>query len=149
MNHATKSIALALCLPLAALTAPATNAASEELPMVGGHRDVNGCLPGAGENYSILRKSCLRLFEAAIRLDPRVKNETVVLSAFILFAADKSSGTVEVFLPTIENSFIMTWSSDSRPPHWKSEGLSLFVLNGVYALDDIAGNTLYESAAPQ
>lgn len=157
MNNFTKTLVLktlllktlVLALYLFALgTIPTTAiAASKPAPAVGGQRDANGCMIGAGESYSLVRKSCLRLFEAAIRLDPKVKQDGAVLSAFIIFAGEDGIGNVEVFLPNRKTSLVMTLEKGNDAGLWKSKSLKLNYWKGVYSLADAKGKTLYQGPA--
>lgn len=68
---------------------------------VGGSKDDHGCLVGAGETWSALRQSCLRLFEEGIRLQPtKEEADSATLSAFVVFNEEQSQ--LELFLPDQE-----------------------------------------------
>lgn len=111
---------------------------------VGGQRDAKGCLIGAGETYSNIRKSCVRVFEVGIRLNPKINQDSAVLSAFIVFAGEEGEGNVEVFLPSRKTSFMMRQIKGENAGLWKSKSLSLNYWKGMYSLDNAGGKTIYQ-----
>lgn len=79
---------------------------SKEVQQVGGDKDDHGCLVGAGETWSTLKQTCLRLFEAGVRLDPISTEQSAVISAFVVYNDDQSK--LELFVPEEEKtSFIL------------------------------------------
>lgn len=113
-------------------------------PSIGGQRDGKGCLIGAGEIYSNIRKSCVRVFDIGIRLNPIVKQKNAVLSAFIMFAGEEGDGNVEVFLPSRKTSFIMRQIKGDNAGLWKSKSRTLSYWKGTYSLDNASGKTIYQ-----
>jgi hypothetical protein len=113
-------------------------------PSIGGQRDGKGCLIGAGETYSNIRKSCVRVFDVGIRLNAIVKQKNAVFSAFIVFASEEGEGNVEVFLPSRKTSFMMRQIKGENAGLWKSKSLSLNYWKGMYSLDNARGKTIYQ-----
>lgn len=65
---------------------------------IGGDKDDHGCLASAGETWSELKQSCIRVFSDGLRLNPtEIKKDEAVISAFVVFNDDKSK--LELFLP--------------------------------------------------
>lgn len=73
---------------------------------IGGDKDEHGCLTAAGETWSELLQSCVKVFEVGVRLNPTeaVEGEAVV-SAFAVFNEDKSK--VELFLPVESDEVVI------------------------------------------
>jgi hypothetical protein len=147
MNIRLITLAIGIMLTLT----PSAFAAGKPVatPSVGGQRDLYGCLIGAGESYSTLRNSCVRLFETAIRIDAIAKQSNAVLSAFVLFQSEEGEGNVEIFLPSRKTSFIMRQVKGDNAGQWKSKTLSLNYWKGMYSLDNSKGKTLYQGMAGQ
>jgi hypothetical protein len=73
---------------------------------IGGDRDENGCLTGAGQTWSQLAKTCIQVFKEAKRLNPIVKKDgQAVISAFVLMNEDAS--VCELFLPYGDKTSIL------------------------------------------
>ncbi len=71
-----------------------------------GKKDKNGCLVGAGQSWSTLKKTCIQVFNEGIRLNPvNVKPNEAVYSAFVLYNDDRSKA--ELFLPNTEDNIIL------------------------------------------
>lgn len=147
MHPICKAFVISTCL---LLSGPAVTFANEDAlaaPAVGGQRNPSGCLIGAGESYSTLRQSCVRLFETAIRLNPKARQDSAVMSAFILFASNDSEGDVELFLPAQEKSTMMKQTQGDNAGRWTATGLVLSYWKGMYTLDDANGSSLYQGAS--
>ena len=98
-------------------TTDAEQQAVEE-QLVGDDRDEHGCIGSAGEIWSEMLESCVRLFDDAIRLNPvEVQEGEAVISAFALLNEDQSK--VEIFLPEMDGvSMILEKSADG---HFQNE----------------------------
>lgn len=81
-----------------------------ETPVIGGEKDKHGCLTSAGYAWSEIRKDCIRLFESGVRMNPVGDSSEYVTSGFIVFANDSSA--VELFLPSVKSSEILTKAGD-------------------------------------
>lgn len=86
--------------------AKASSETKAEAPLVGGEKDEHGCLTSAGYTWSEIRKDCIRLFEAGIRLNPTNDSESHETSGFLVFSNDSSK--VELYLPSLKGSDILT-----------------------------------------
>ena len=76
-------------------------------PMPGSDRDEHGCIGSAGYTWSVLRKECIRIFEAGIRLNPTDAVADKRTSAFVVF--DKYEGKAEVYIPGQPGSVILEY----------------------------------------
>lgn len=106
--------------------------------MIGGVRDGHGCLSAAGEIWSRVRNSCLRIFDVGIRLNPvnTTKKGRAVFSAFVIFSEDKEF--VELFLPTNHKSIILQY--DKRANQYVFE---MYCYDHVAGLLKYNGNSIY------
>lgn len=77
-----------------------------EVHQIGGEKDKHGCLTSAGYTWSEIRRDCIRLFEAGIRINPLNNSEEYVSSGFLIF--DNDSSSVELFLPSMTGSEILS-----------------------------------------
>ncbi len=81
-----------------------------ETVTVGGEKDEHGCLTAAGETWSQIKQSCIRIFDVGQRLNPiQIMEGEAVISAFVLFNDDKSE--VELFLPSNKNNALLKTSN--------------------------------------
>lgn len=76
-----------------------------ETPAIGGAKDDHGCMTAAGETWSELNQTCLRLFEQGVRLNPVEKEGSDVISAFVVYNEDQSK--LELFLPTEDQQVLI------------------------------------------
>lgn len=77
-----------------------------ESTAIGGEKDEHGCLVGAGETWSELKASCVRIFDIGQRLNPvEVADGEAVISAFVLLNDNRSKA--ELFLPHEDGSIIL------------------------------------------
>ncbi len=76
-----------------------------ETPKIGGEKDDHGCLTAAGETWSELNQTCLRLFDQGLRLNPVQVEGSAVMSAFVVFNADQSK--LQLFLPTEDQQLLI------------------------------------------
>lgn len=75
----------------------------EETPSIGGNKDENGCLTGAGLTWSQLKQNCIQVFSEGLRLNPTKVNENeAIISSFVVFNDDKSK--LELFLASEEKT---------------------------------------------
>ncbi|MGH2553913.1 MAG: hypothetical protein ACRDEB_09355 [Chitinophagaceae bacterium] len=104
--------------------------------------DEHGCLTTTGETWSIVRKSCIRLADIGIKMEPQDPALDKTKVAFLVFTDDKLR--VEIFLPTQKNTVIIRRSSaEGEPGRWANGPLSLSESNGTYSLGD-EGKLLYQ-----
>lgn len=95
-------------------------------PKLGADRDAHGCIGSAGYAWSEIRKSCVRLFEVGLRLDPvpPPKGNEATLSAFLVFAADDrapaKNDSVELFVPGTTGGALLL--RDKKATSYAKEG---------------------------
>lgn len=111
------SVALILLGVLVVVYIPFTPAA----PQVGADRDTHGCIASAGYTYSVVRRACIRLWEAGTALTPTVQLETPVLVAYVVQSEDGTQA--EVFLPNFEQSLVLNRVEDAPIPTWTANGV--------------------------
>ena len=102
--------------------------------------DENGCKTSEGEAWSVVRKSCVRLADIGIKMQPQEAMDKVN-PAWLVFSEDKIR--VEIMLPTQKKPVIMR-NTEGEPKKWASGPLTLLEVDGVYTLDD-EGKVLYRS----
>jgi hypothetical protein len=104
--------------------------------------DEYGCNTVEGETWSIVRKSCIRLLETGIKMEPQDPALDKTIPAWIVFTDDKV--LVEIFLPTQKKHVIIRKSSgEGEPPKWANGPLTVSESNGIYTLHD-EGKILYQ-----
>lgn len=109
----------------------------------GADRDEKGCIPSAGYRWSVLKDTCIRIFETGIKMLPKDPALDQTTAAYIVFSTDRVR--VELFLPTQQKAVIIRLKEGiPEPTIWASGPLTLALKNGVYSLDD-EGKLLYQS----
>lgn len=81
-------------------------------PLVGGDVDSHGCKPSAGYTWSVLKNTCIRIFEKGTRLDPAEAVKEKFLSAYVVFGSGKSKA--ELYIPHVDGSLIFTKSGKNK-----------------------------------
>ena len=109
---------------------------------VGGGTDAHGCYASAGYSWSILKKSCIRMWEAGVRLNPVTPQGSAVMSAFVVFASESDRRQAELFLVNLKGSLLLTKVRGARA--WSGEGYRLTAHKGVYSLFDAQGTLIYQ-----
>ncbi|WP_326984157.1 hypothetical protein VUJ46_06340 [Chryseobacterium sp. MYb264] len=71
--------------------------AQKKAPVVGGDRDVHGCIGSAGYTYSQLRNDCVRVFEQKIKLNEVKSDKSYTSMTAVIF--NKSMSKAEIFIP--------------------------------------------------
>jgi hypothetical protein len=100
---------LALFLFLACQNQQPTNQALlPEVSVVGADKDSHGCIGSAGYTWSVVKDTCIRLFESGTRFtayDPRTGNTDSTQSAFIVLANDQRRA--EAFFGSTDKPIVM------------------------------------------
>lgn len=110
----------------------------------GSDRDEKGCITSAGYRWSVVKDSCIRIFESGIRLLPKDPSLDQTTAAYIVFSHDRVR--VEIFLPTQQKAVIIRRTEGAgEPAKWTSGPLTLTLKEGVYSLED-EGKLLYQGA---
>ena len=89
----------------------------------GGDQDEHGCLASAGYTYSIIKKTCVRVFEQKIQLNEVNPQGTSASIAAVIFSEDNKKA--EVFLPGLTPSQILVRKGTKNNYTWKKGGLVL------------------------
>ncbi|MGQ0740380.1 MAG: hypothetical protein ACT4OJ_15120 [Bacteroidota bacterium] len=112
----------------------------------GGDRDEKGCITSAGYRWSVMKDTCIRIFEAGIKMEAKDPSLDKTFAAYIVFSKDRVR--VEIFLPTQKKAVIIRRKVEGtgEPTEWASGPLTLIYRDGAYSLDD-EGKLLYQSAA--
>ncbi|PTT40605.1 hypothetical protein DBR28_05510 [Chryseobacterium sp. HMWF028] len=71
--------------------------AQKKAPVLGGDRDVHGCIGSAGYTYSQIKNSCIRTFDQKIKLKEVDTDKSYTSMTAIIF--NKSMTKAEVFIP--------------------------------------------------
>lgn len=100
------------------------------LPLIGADADEHNCKATAGETWSELKQSCLRVFEQGIRLNPNDASLDQSLSAFALFNGEEDT-KVELFMPKLKGSKILTKTAANT---WEFNDLMLSKEGTIYSL---------------
>lgn len=98
--------------------------------IIGGQKDQNGCLTGAGYTWSQLKQTCIRPFEQGITLIQITSEGSFASASYILFSDDKKQA--ELFTPLETGSVLLKANNNGN------------YTNGQYQLKkENAGWTLY------
>ncbi len=125
----------------AQITATSQPADTTPKDMPGSDRDEKGCITSAGYQWSVVKNSCIRIFEEGIKMLPKDPSLDQTTAAFLVFSTDRVR--VEIFLPTQKKAVIIRRTEGSgEPTEWKSGPLTLSLKEGEYILDD-EGKVLY------
>ncbi len=101
----------------------------------GSDRDEKGCIISAGYRWSVIKDTCIRIFETGIKMEPKDPSLDPSTSAYLVFSNDRVR--VEIFLPTQKKAVIIRRMEGSgEPQDWKSGPLLLSFRNGSYSLYD-------------
>lgn len=71
--------------------------AQKSAPVLGGDRDVHGCISSAGYTYSQLKNNCIKTFNQKIKLKEISTDKSYTSMTAIIF--NKSMTKAEVFIP--------------------------------------------------
>ena len=94
----------------------------------GDDRDEHGCIASAGYTYSLIKKTCVRVFEQKIQLKEVNPKGTSTSIAAVIFSEDNKKA--EVFLPGLTPSQILVRKGTRDNYIWKKGGLVLSKKNG-------------------
>lgn len=117
---------------------------SNQATMVGADKDEHGCKGSAGYQWSAIRQECIRVFEVGIRLNPISKELDPTTSAFVVFKSAEIDIEVELFMPSVANSILLSKNGKSMFDQWKNDNYTLTKNSDSYQLLDKNGLLLYE-----
>lgn len=132
--------------PERTLTKPSAD--TTPVTSTGSDRDEKGCITSAGYRWSVMKDTCIRIFESGIKMLPKDPALDQTTAAYIVFSKDRVR--VEIFLPTQKKAVIIRRKEEGtgEPAEWASGPLALKFKEGVYSLED-EGKLLYQGAATQ
>jgi hypothetical protein len=148
-------IAIATCLAVACAPPVPSNPVQNEktpntttnTPTLGGDTDSHGCKASAGYQWSVVKDSCIRIFESGIRLDAQKEGLDKSLAAFVVFKSDADDQRAEVFMPDQSQSLIFDKVKGEDAGTWQHANFVLKQWRGMYILTDKADVTLYQGSA--
>lgn len=91
--------------------------AQQKAPVLGGDRDVHGCINSAGYTYSQLRNNCVRVFEQKIKLKEVSSDKSYTSMTAVIFSKDMKRA--EVFIPDGAAKSIIL-EKEGKDKIWKS-----------------------------
>lgn len=103
--------------------------------VVGGDADSHGCKASTGYTWSILKKECIRTFEAGTKLNHAEDGKTYTTVAYVIFDGNKA----ELFLDTQKESIILERKSEGDS--WVNGNLQLIPWKGYVLKKD--GKIIY------
>jgi len=131
---ATTAILIAGALVAPALARP---------QIVGGGPDSHGCYADGGYTYSVVRRTCIRIWEAGARLDPAKPQGSAVISAFVVLASGEDQREAELFIPGVEGSLVLKEVRHHGVRAWSGHGYKLTLDNGIYSIADDRGEVMF------
>lgn len=91
--------------------------AQKKAPVLGGDRDVHGCINSAGYTYSQLRNNCVRVFEQKIKLKEVNSDKSYTSMTAVIFSKDMKRA--EIFIPDGAAKSIIL-EKEGKDKIWKS-----------------------------
>ena len=133
-------------IPFVLFLLSTTCSAQDSPAIVGGDRDEHNCIGSAGYQWSMLKKECIRIFEAGIRLDAVASDLNKTFSAFVVFKSKSENAQVEMFIPSVKDSILLKKVKKGNEVSWKNANYTLVLKGGMYTLSDKTNKTLYQGA---
>ena len=127
-----------------ALVGPGVAQARPQL--VGGGPDSHGCYADGGYAYSVVRRTCIRIWEAGIRLDPVKPQGSAVMSAFVVFASEDDRREAELFIPGVAAPPVLRKIRHQGVRTWSGNGYTLTLHDGIYSLADTQGEVIFRGS---
>lgn len=139
-------LCLAACGNPAAVKETATATKTEDAPVaiVGNDSDEHGCKASAGYQWSMVKKECIQVFNAGIRLDAKGKDIDKTTSAFVVFKSTEDDAQAELFLPSAKASILLQKEGKNNAGTWKNVDYILTQWKGMYSLEDNKKVLLYQ-----
>jgi hypothetical protein len=91
--------------------------AQKKTPVVGGDRDVHGCIGSAGYTYSQIKNDCVRVFEQKIKLNEVNSDKSYTSMTAVIFSKDMKKA--EIFIPD-GNAKSIILTRQGKGKIWKS-----------------------------
>ena len=134
-------------IPFVLFLLSTTCSAQNNPTIVGGDRDEHNCIGSAGYQWSMLKKECIRIFEAGIRLDAVAPDLNKTFSAFVVFKSETDNAQAEMYIPNVKDSILLKKVKKGNEVSWKNTSYTLVQKGGMYTLSDKTNKTLYQGAA--
>jgi hypothetical protein len=131
-------------IPFALFLLSTTCSAQDTPTIVVGDRDEHNCIGSAGYQWSMLKKECIRIFEAGIRLDAVAPDLNKTVSAFAVFKSESENAQVEMFIPGVKDSILLKKAKKGNEVSWKNANYTLALKGGMYTLSDKNKKSLYQ-----
>ncbi len=109
-----------------------------EATLPGSDRDSHDCIGSAGYTWSEVKKECVRVFEAGVRLNAAAGQDST-MSSFLVFSSDSSQ--VEVFFPNQAPVPILARSATNAS--WQDEQLDVSRSGGKWVIQQ-GGKVIYQ-----
>ncbi|WP_412850816.1 hypothetical protein ACL0VS_01670 [Chryseobacterium sp. PMSZPI] len=90
---------------------------AQKTPVLGGDKDVHGCIGSAGYTYSQIKNKCVRVFEQKIKLNEVNSDKSYSTMTAVIF--NKNMKQAEVFIPD-GNAKSIILVRDGKDKTWKS-----------------------------
>lgn len=91
--------------------------AQKSTPVLGGDRDVHGCIGSAGYTYSQLRNNCIQTFNQKIKLKEVNSDKSYTTMTAVIFT--KNLKKAEIFIPD-GNAKSIILDKQGKEKVWKS-----------------------------
>ncbi|MBB6330806.1 hypothetical protein HNP24_001756 [Chryseobacterium sediminis] len=91
--------------------------AQKSTPVLGGDRDVHGCIGSAGYTYSQLKNNCIKTFSQKIKLKEVNSDKSYTSMTAVIFTKDMKKA--EVFIPDGAAKSIIL-NKEGKAKVWKS-----------------------------
>ncbi|KAB1231466.1 hypothetical protein [Chryseobacterium viscerum] len=91
--------------------------AQKKAPVVGGDRDVHGCIGSAGYTYSQLKNDCIKTFNQKIKLKEVSSDKSYTSMTAVIF--NKNMKKAEIFIPDGAAKSIIL-NKEEKGKIWKS-----------------------------
>lgn len=89
----------------------------QKAPVVGGDRDVHGCIGSAGYTYSQIRNDCVKVFSQKIKLKEVSSDKSYTSMTAVIFSKDMKRA--EIFIPN-GNAKSIILNREGKSKLWKS-----------------------------
>lgn len=90
---------------------------AQKSPVLGGDRDVHGCIGSAGYTYSQLKNNCIKTFNQKIKLKEVSTDKSYISGTAVIF--NKSMTKAEIFIPDGAAKSIIL-DKQGKEKSWKS-----------------------------
>ncbi|PQA90816.1 hypothetical protein B0A69_18950 [Chryseobacterium shigense] len=89
----------------------------QKTPVLGGDRDVHGCIGSAGYTYSQIKNDCVKVFAQKIKLKEVGSDKSSTSMTAVIFSKDMKKA--EIFIP-YDNAKSIILAREGKSKIWKS-----------------------------